>query len=237
MIKKHTISYKKGFTLIELLVVIAIIALLLSVIVPSLKKAKEAAKDIICRTNLKSMQLATILYTEANEGKMPEYNYASGLWINKLTVFLDEVDEARYCPRTKKRENLQAMSTYSFGRARRTWVWYWDGMDEPEEGSYTINWWFYSNYQLNDDNYYRNINNVKIPMITPVFADSIWVDTAPRDTDSVPADFNLEGDNLNGGSMSRLLTYRHEEKTNVGFVDGSQKPVDLSGILRQQGKS
>ncbi|MCI0499001.1 MAG: prepilin-type N-terminal cleavage/methylation domain-containing protein [Planctomycetales bacterium] len=221
---------KSAFTLIELLVVIAIIALLLAILLPGLRKAKEQAQDILCRTNLKTMQLATVLYTQAYKGKMPEYRFASGLWINKLTVFLDEVDDARYCPRSKRRDDLATMATYSFGAARRTWVWYWDGMEDPEEGSYTINWWFYSNTDLTDDRYYRNIGDVTSTSNTPVFADSIWVDCKPLDTDTCPTNFNLEGDNLNGGSMSRVLTYRHEDEGNVGFVDGSQRPVKLSAM-------
>lgn len=44
----------KGFTLIELLVVIAIIALLLAILMPALRKAKESAREIICRANLRS---------------------------------------------------------------------------------------------------------------------------------------------------------------------------------------
>jgi prepilin-type N-terminal cleavage/methylation domain-containing protein len=46
-----------GFTLIELLVVIAIIALLLAVILPSLRLAKEAGKRIVCLNNLKQLSL------------------------------------------------------------------------------------------------------------------------------------------------------------------------------------
>ncbi|MCE5185410.1 MAG: type II secretion system GspH family protein [Planctomycetaceae bacterium] len=46
---------KKGFTLIELLVVIAIIALLLSIITPALKKAKDYAKKVICQSNMRQI--------------------------------------------------------------------------------------------------------------------------------------------------------------------------------------
>ena len=60
----------KGFTLIELLVVIAIIALLLSIIIPSLNKAREVASGIICLGNQKSLSLALIMYCSDNNDKM-----------------------------------------------------------------------------------------------------------------------------------------------------------------------
>ncbi|MBM4104194.1 MAG: type II secretion system protein [Planctomycetes bacterium] len=60
---------KKGFTLIELLVVIAIIALLLSILVPSLNRAKEAAKNLICKSNLKSLGTASLAYLGDNNGE------------------------------------------------------------------------------------------------------------------------------------------------------------------------
>jgi prepilin-type N-terminal cleavage/methylation domain-containing protein/prepilin-type processing-associated H-X9-DG protein len=57
----------KAFTLIELLVVIAIIALLLSIVMPSLKKAKERAREVICRSNLREVGLAILLYLDNND--------------------------------------------------------------------------------------------------------------------------------------------------------------------------
>ncbi len=67
---------RKAFTLIELLVVIAIIALLLSIMVPSLRNAKEMAKRIYCMHNLKSMTLIWTMYTNANDGSVPH----GGTW-------------------------------------------------------------------------------------------------------------------------------------------------------------
>ena len=61
----------KAFTLIELLVVIAIIAVLLSILIPSLNLAKDHAKRIGCSANLRSLALATILYTESNDNLTP----------------------------------------------------------------------------------------------------------------------------------------------------------------------
>ena len=51
-----------GFTLIELLVVIAIIALLLSIVFPAIRAARETAKRVICGSNLKTIGQGTFLY-------------------------------------------------------------------------------------------------------------------------------------------------------------------------------
>jgi prepilin-type N-terminal cleavage/methylation domain-containing protein len=61
----------QGFTLVELLVVIAIIAVLVSILLPSLAKAKSAASVVQCASNLRQVALATINYANENGGALP----------------------------------------------------------------------------------------------------------------------------------------------------------------------
>ena len=62
---------KKAFTLIELLVVIAIIAMLLAIIAPALKKAKDMAKAIVCSSNLKQIGVAASTYAQSYDDQVP----------------------------------------------------------------------------------------------------------------------------------------------------------------------
>lgn len=59
----------RGFTLIELLVVIGVIAVLMSVIVPSLTRAKEQCREVICRSNLRQLVMANLGYAAENDSE------------------------------------------------------------------------------------------------------------------------------------------------------------------------
>jgi len=62
---------KRGFTLIELLVVIAIIALLMAILTPSLSKARDQARTIGCRSNLKQYGIALRMYLDDSASRFP----------------------------------------------------------------------------------------------------------------------------------------------------------------------
>ena len=65
-------EYRRGFTLIELLVVIGIIALLISVLLPALSKARDTANNAVCLSNLRQWGLGIQMYSDQNHGELPQ---------------------------------------------------------------------------------------------------------------------------------------------------------------------
>ena len=77
--EKH--SRRCGFTLVELLVVIGIIALLISILLPSLARARRAAQTVACLSNIKQLGIAIQMYRNDNRQMYP-YTTKDCWWIN-----------------------------------------------------------------------------------------------------------------------------------------------------------
>lgn len=88
---------KTAFTLIELLVVIAIIALLLSILLPGLKKAKEAVQSTVCRTHLRGIGLAIRAYLEENRQQSYDSSRSNRFdWVDSKGQALNPEDDNAY---------------------------------------------------------------------------------------------------------------------------------------------
>lgn len=89
--RRRAQPFGRGFTLIELLVVVAILALLISILLPSLKSARRRTKETLCTTNLRSIYLAQTLWLQDHKRFQPLNNSdppeGDGTWQYNYLIF------------------------------------------------------------------------------------------------------------------------------------------------------
>lgn len=182
------------FTLIELLIVIAIIAILAGMLLPALKKARDASKSIVCKNKIKTIGLAYRLYLTDYDGIAPYEDYVTNYptWMYHIMP---------YCgvPSDKLVGSMPFLEQLRCPMAQI-------------DPSYFL-YWYHTNYQAN----YWVISrlclmkpdiNQKRPAETMVFIDG-W----GRD--------RLANTNYLIGYPERIVEMcRHTQKANTYFLDG-----------------
>lgn len=244
-----TRPYKNAFTLIELLVVIAIIALLLSVIMPALRTAKNVAQRTICASNLRQWNLLVKFYLDDNGNIFPDsgtpgltgWNHGQW-WIQRFKLYNNDL-KILLCAKA----NLQPFhNPLDEAVAPTKHNECWGSLDRPPAAP--VREWTWASYAPNawimDPRYHTwgaplggrpaemlfwgRLDRVPAPYQVPLFLDARWVDVWPTHTDA-PNDQEWGGSGGNGYMTTVTLT-RHGKMTNVVFMDGSSRSLDIKNL-------
>lgn len=232
--QKNSTNRRRGtaFTLIELLVVVAIIALLISILLPSLSRAKNQARDAACMSNLRQLGFATTYYADDNGGRLP-YIYGivqGGQWVyfqyHQIFNYWPYVKELKLfrCPRAagpntvRKLEEDSGFNTHfitlnsdeRFRQARKAG--WWVDLEPPTPGDNRI-YQLYTDYWYNDWQYGgQEADGEKIQS----FGGNL-ITRIPWPADAVAmidAGWGLPEDEL-----------RHDGAMNLAFLDNSVRKV------------
>ena len=220
---RRNISKRAGFTLIELLVVIAIIALLMAILFPVLRSARNQARAVVCQANLKQWGTIFALYVEENEGRFPRerprdiFRYTM---LGEREPRLDGIDIKGIlcCP----------MAVRSAGSPRGSTFEAWDLSydDVLFKGSYGGNLWlFYGlfdfNYPLADEGI--DVFSFRGRASIPVLLDA----TRPEEAIDAGSPPRYEG---SLGSWGTFCINRHNGHVNSLFLDWSVRKIGLKEL-------
>ena len=197
---------RKGFTLIELLVVIAIIAILASILFPVFSRAREKARQSSCLSNVKQIQLAVMGYSDDYDEMMPtNVNDINGSHVQDAG---DQTWRSMILPYVKNTQIFICPSNKSM-----TGTVFHSTMDYGEVGGYG-----------------QNVVHWAAGAPTPPYGQSL---TNVQDASSVAFLFESDGGesvgndatgtNPHGWVPTAAWAKRHNEGSNVSFVDGHAK--------------
>ena len=233
---------RRGFTMAELLVVAGLIAMLSSLLLPVLGKARAAANATKCLSNQRQMSTAWTMYAVASQGQLPSHVWSvpgkpdlpwNGSWLGLLDANAVR-GEVLLCPEAP--EPVPTGDTGGVGKVDYAWTGRFGTnftavkMTGPtfRVGSYGYNRYLTAGHANNDKaiklTAFRHLSEV------PMFFDCAFTDAEPEnEADQAPAPPNLTGAGLVQSSPShwRFLLSRHGRAINVAFADGSAHRVAL----------
>ena len=201
----HIRRRSPGFTLIELLVVISIVALLIAMLMPAIKRAREVARQVQCASSLRQLYVGTAAFIDENDQLLPDAYPTLNSWLFKVVMEImnieRNVETAFWCPS----EDQLSLAV----------AW-----DEPSTRSYGMNDWGSSNS--------LRLCGVVLDEIHDPSQVYLYTDTTRRylgggvDAWSSPTHFGgRQHENAN------FLNYRHFENVNMGYADGHVRTPDL----------
>ena len=90
--ERTTVQAVRAFTLIELLVSIGVVAVLISLLLPTIGAVHQASERVVCSSNVRQMGLGTVMYADANDGQLPHTRFialaADGGVLDQETVIV-----------------------------------------------------------------------------------------------------------------------------------------------------
>jgi prepilin-type N-terminal cleavage/methylation domain-containing protein/prepilin-type processing-associated H-X9-DG protein len=215
------ITCQKAFTLIELLVVIAIISLLMAILIPSLRRASNQSKTMLCQSNQKQWGNFFALFSSENDGKFEGLEFHK--WMDMLGTYSNAEPKIYFCPRAIK--TVAEVGTGSMA------AWEEDGMT----GSYGTNYWIrkagpYLPDIYPSDGWWGESFDIREPSSIPMLLDCAYPSGLPLHSDPPPEYEGNVSSNEEMQCMRFFCVDRHDGKVNGLFMDFSVRRIGLKEL-------